>query len=251
MQSDYHWWEDYGVPDQIQKNTYLSRYVEPPRASVKHVVFLASGQRLGKIKDNLITGQRDEDKFKKRESSRNLEISTESLAFRLFDEGIYSTDDTFAALAFDARFNWGFSKRNKSDIVNAYFAWLKSKFESNNLQSVYLAGHSRGGALVLRLAKKFQEEFPNVAVIVDAFDPVPNKTIRGELGAFNSSIDNPVANFPRDTALSENKGNWAWKSNLRTYYGHKKNFSVFNMLIGGKIFGLAQETRAIKSPTRR
>ncbi|NET84072.1 MAG: hypothetical protein F6J94_19775 [Moorea sp. SIO1F2] len=113
---------------------------------------------------------------------------------------------------------------------------------------MYLAGHSRGGALVLRLAKKFQQEFPNAVVIVHTFDPVPNKS-HGELGVFNSSIDNPSAGYPRDTALLENKGNWAWRSNFRTYYEHKKNFSVFNMLIGGQIFGLAQETRAVTIDT--
>ncbi|NET84071.1 MAG: hypothetical protein F6J94_19770 [Moorea sp. SIO1F2] len=106
LQSDYHWWEDHGVPDQIQKNTYLSRYVEPAVSNVEHVVFIASGQRFGDIDDNLLTGQQDERKFKKRESSRNLSVSTQSLAYRLFNEGVYSANNTFAGLAFDARFNW-------------------------------------------------------------------------------------------------------------------------------------------------
>lgn len=173
-----------------------------------------------------------------------LPVAQNSLAFRLFSDGIYQLNNTFAGLAFDARFNWGFSDNNKDDIVDAYFAWLKSKVVTANLRSVYLAGHSRGGALVLRLAKKFQEELPNVVVIVHAFDAVPNRS-HGELNAYSSSIDNPIAGFPRNTGGLNNKGNWAWKTDMRSFYSDKTNLSVFNLPIGGKIFGLAQEVRAV------
>ncbi len=98
--------------------------------------------------------------------------------------------------------------------------------------------------MVLRLAKKFQQEFPDVVVIVHAFDAVPNRT-HGELGAYNSSINNPIAGFPRNTGGLNNRGNWAWKTDMRSFYGHKKNLAVYNLAIGGKIFGLAQEVRAV------
>ncbi|WP_308367727.1 MULTISPECIES: PKD domain-containing protein [unclassified Microbulbifer] len=244
LQSDYQPWEDHGVPDQIQKNTYIGKYNEPSRSEVEHIVFLASGQRFDGIDDNLLTGQPDTRKFEKQESGRTLSVSTESLAYKLFSQNIYPENNTFSALAVDARFNWGFSKDNKRDIVNAYFTWLKGKFYNSNLKSVYLAGHSRGGALVMRLAKKFQREFPDVAVIVHTFDPVTNKK-EGELGATSGYIDNPEAGYPRDTILTQNKGNWGWTSDFRTFYDNKQHFSVSNYLVGGKIFGLAQEVRAV------
>lgn len=244
LQGDYHWWESSGVPDQIQKNTYISRYNEPAASRVEHVVLIASGQRSGDLSWNRLTGQESTRAFRKQESHRDLRVSEQSLAFRLFRDGVYDTGNTFAALAFDARFNWGFSKNNKNDIVNAYFNWLKSKFRAGNLRSVYLAGHSRGGALVMRLAQKFQQQFPQAVVIVHPFDAVPNKK-EGELGAYSSSINNPEAGYPRNTDLFDNKGNWAWKSDMRSFYPDKRNLAVFNMAIGGKIFGLAQEVRAV------
>jgi len=247
LQADYQPWEDHGVPDQIQKNTYIGKYNAPSRSKVEHIVLLASGQRFGDIDDNWITGQPDTRAFKKQEGDRTLGVSTESLAYKLFSQDVYSESNTFAALAVDPRFNWGFSKDNKRDIVNAYFTWLKGKFHKSNLKSVYLAGHSRGGALVMRLAKKFQSEFPDVAVIVHTFDPVPNKK-KGELGATSGYIDNPEAGYPRDTILTHNKGNWAWKSDFRTYFDKKQHLSVSNYLVGGKIKGFgsgAQEVRAV------
>lgn len=248
LQEDYHWWESSGVPDQIQKNTYLGRYNEPERSKVEHLVLLSSGQRFSGGYDNLITGQPDFPAFDKRDSHRNFNISTNSIAYQLFDRDIYHEENTFMALAFDARFNWGFSDANKNDIVDAYFAWLKSKVYTNRLKSVYLGGHSRGGALVMRLAQKFQAELPDVLVIVHGFDPVVNRS-HGELGAYNSSIDNPVAGFPRDTGGLNNLGNWAWKSNMTGQYPNTNRLSVFNFLSGGQIFGLAQETRAVTEQT--
>ncbi|TDF35180.1 hypothetical protein EYS14_22655 [Alteromonadaceae bacterium M269] len=83
LQGDYHWWEDHGVPDQIQKNTYISRYNEPERNNVEHLVFIASGQRSGGISQNLLTGQRDTRDFRKQESNRTLEVARNSLGSRL------------------------------------------------------------------------------------------------------------------------------------------------------------------------
>lgn len=248
LQDDYHWWENSGVPDQIQKNTYLGRYNEPERSKVEHLVLLSSGQRFTGGYDNLITGQPDFSAFGKRDSHRNYNISTDSIAYQLFDRDIYHEENTFMALAFDARFNWGFSNANKNDIVDAYFDWLKSKVYTSKLKSVYLGGHSRGGALVMRLAQKFQAELPDVLVIVHGFDPVVNRS-NGELGAYNSSINNPIAGFPRDTVGLNNLGNWAWKNNMITQYPNTNRLSVFNFLSGGQIFGLAQEVRAVTHQT--
>jgi pimeloyl-ACP methyl ester carboxylesterase len=244
LQPDYHWWEHHGVPDQIQKNTHIGRYNEPARGNVRHLAFFAAGQRWGDGDISLITGQPNYPDFGYTEANRWMTVDDRSLPFRMFNEGIYSRADTFVGLAYDARFNWGFSPANKNDIVDAYYDWLKSKVHANNLRSVYLAGHSRGGALVMRLAQKFKQEFPNVILIVHTFDPVAVMQ-EGEMGAFNSSIDNPVAGFPRDTAFLNNLGNWSWRSDLRTQYVNKRNYAFTNYLVGGKIFGLAQEVRSL------
>ena len=251
LQSDYHYWEDHGVPDQIQKQTLIGRYNQPDKYRVKHLVLLAAGQRdelnTGGQR-SLVTGQPDFSNFGRQESGRTFTIAANSLPYRLFQSGTFNQSDTFMALAFDARFNWGFSNANKNDIVNAYYDWLMSKVFSSNLETIYLAGHSRGGALVMRLAKKFQQNHPNVKLVLHTFDPVPNRK-KGELGAFNSYINNPTVNYPRDTGGLNNLGNWSYKSDLRNFFSDKTNLSVYNYLVGGKIFGLAQEVRSVSHQT--
>lgn len=244
LQDEYRAWEDNGVPDQAQKNTYIAQFSAPRRENVENVVLIAAGQRFGDIDHNMLTGQCDEDAFRKQDAHRFLRVARGSLARRLFEEGVFEEQNTFAALAFDARFNWGFSEDNKRRIVNAYSEWLSGKFEQKNLRSIYLVGHSRGGALVMRLAKKLQAAYPNAALILHPVDAVPRRT-ENELGSFASSTNNPVAGFPRDSGGLNNLGNWAWQSDLGNYFDRKEHLSVFNMVVGGKIFGLAQETRAV------
>jgi len=244
LQDDYHWWESRGVTDQIQKSTLIGRYNEPARGNVRHLAFFAAGQRWNDGIRSFVTGQPNFNDFGYTESNRWMTVDDGSLPYRMFNEGIYSRSDTFVGLAYDARFNWGFTPQNKEDIVNAYYDWLKSKVYTGNLTSVYLAGHSRGGALVMRLAQKFKQEFPHVILIVQTFDPVAVMQ-EGEMGAYNGWIDNPVAQFPRDTAFLNNLGNWSWKSDLRAQFANKRNFAFTNFLVGGKIFGLAQEVRSL------
>ncbi len=258
LQDDYDWWENLDVPDQIQKQTYIGSYNRPPKQDVEHLVFLAGGQRferirLGPIKIgggqwNLITGQPNFGNIDKQDSHRWFDINTRSIAFQMLQRDIYSTDDTFIGLAFDARFNWAFSRGNKRNIVNAYYYWLKSKANMSKVKSIYLGGHSRGGALVLELAKKFKQHHPDIALIAHAFDPVPNRK-KGELNAYNDYIDNPIAGFPRRTALLDNEGNWSWKSNFNALFPNKRRLAIYNFLSGGKVIGLAQEVRSVTHET--
>ncbi|VUD67408.1 hypothetical protein TDB9533_03778 [Thalassocella blandensis] len=244
LMEEYHWWEDNGVPDQAQKRTYIGRYNEPAKADTRNLVLIASGQRWDTGNDNLLTGQPDWSPYSDDEATEWFSIDPNSIAYRLLSEDVYDESDTFIALAFDARFNWGFSQDNKRDIVNAYFDWLKSKVQLNTLESVYLAGHSRGGALVLRLAQKFQQEMPNVPVIVHTFDPVARST-EGELGTYNDYINNPTVDYPRDSNLVEDKGNWSWKTNIINQYPNKVNLSIYNLVNGGNIGFPARFTRSL------
>lgn len=79
-------------------------------------MFLVSGHRdsapfgLRDSRDNLITGQRDWDIFHPTDPSKTLPISTDSIAYRLFSEGIYSRSNTFVGLAFDSRYEGGMTE---------------------------------------------------------------------------------------------------------------------------------------------
>ncbi len=265
LQSEYIWWDLEGVPSSIQKNTLLARFNEPPKNNVKHLVLLAAGQQFypflgdGNQSSNLITGQTRTDEFKKTDKSRILDVDVNSIAHRLFEErdvdfnnetiedvAPYNLEDTFVGLAFDARFNFGFSKDNKDAIVRAYYHWLMSKVDVNNLESIYLAGHSRGGALAFRLAKLFKLHLPHVPVIAHGFDPVANHN-QDELGALHDTNQNPLAFetvqvFGVPITVNYHK---AYKSNLRDFFPNKYNLSLFNILVGSEIIDIKPKTRAL------
>jgi len=120
-QSDYHWWERHDVPPRMQKNTYIGKYNVPAPEFVKNIVFLTAGQRFGdNFLHELLTGQFGFDEVGRRDQGAWGKITRNSIAYQMFRRNIYSLDDTFAALAFDARFNNNFSTSNKRDIVDAY-----------------------------------------------------------------------------------------------------------------------------------
>lgn len=258
--TEYHWWEDAGVPDQAQKNTYLSRYNEPSIANTENIVYLASGMRPTPSLDstpgkrNELTGQYDWAPFEKTESYRYLPISQNSIAYNLLSRGIFSPSNTFIGLGFDARYNGDFSRNNLQDIVNAHYAWLKSKANPSRLKSVYLAGHSRGGALVLRIAQLFKRDYPNVNVIVDTFEPVARAcNLCPQFGDINRDkldvykdiyFNNPLVNYPQGGGVNFS-GNWVWTTDVQALFPKKGNLVVNNYLNGGKMpVWLAFDTRA-------
>lgn len=124
------------------------------------------------------------------------------------------------------------------------------------LKTVYIVGHSRGGVVALRLARKFKENFPNAIVTVDAFDPVarvrnsysnPDRDMLG-MDEENGTIDNPTVDYPRQWWNNDNVGNWAWKTDLRRQFGNKHYFTVSNYINGGKMphwLNLPFDTRAL------
>lgn len=243
-QDDYWAWKDHGVPIHTQVETYIGRYNEPDRNRTRNLVFVAPGQRFGPKAGNWVTGQYDFSPFALYDGKQRHSIQDQSIPFRVFSQGIYSRDDTFVGIAYDARYNFEFQPSTLEAIAGAYYAWLKSKVaDHSQLRSVYLAGHSRGGALVLRLAQKFKREFPHTIVIVDAFEPVARKNF-GELGTYDDYIDNPAAGFPRDSGGLDDLGNWSWKTDLREQFPDKTNLSLINRINGGQI-PLAQDTRSL------
>lgn len=195
--AEFHWWEDFGVSNDKQKRTYIARAWDPGYANVRHLVFLAAGQQNDVFDDDspsLITGQLNGYKngFGRTTGTKEVALHQSSLARRLAEELHVELDETYIGLAFDARFNYDFTSANKAEIENAYYSWLSDRFQAAQLESVYLAGHSRGGCLVMRLAQRFNYEYPDVPLIVHVFDGVC-KYSNGELGLGSATISNPIA----------------------------------------------------------
>ena len=260
---EYRFWPEAGVDDSTQKQTWISRYNEPPVEKTEHLVFLAAGTRLGDEADpSLVTGQSGWEHHAGREHQFNNAIQDPSLAYQLFQRGIYSRENTFVGLGFDSRYRGGMEEATLDRIVEAHYRWLRSKFDPARLKTVYLGGHSRSGVLAIRLARRFKADFPAVPVIVDAFDPVartssfgaPNSgPDRDDMGVYTESIDNPTVPYPRNTGGLNDKGNWSWKTNLREQFPIKTDFYLSNYINGGRMpqqgMNFAQETRSFTLDT--
>ena len=235
-QDDYHWWNDYNVALEKQKRTYIARYSTPARGNVDHLVFISAGQRdltgagtLGLEGGNppsFLTGAPTDfvTIFKKGDAWRDIGPIAGNLPQRMLNSGQLPANVTFMAAAWDARFNWGFSPSNKREIVDAYYAWLKSKFIRERLKSIYLAGHSRGGALVVELGRRFNRDFPEIPLIVHLLDGVPNAN-QDELGV-SGTEDNP---------LTADSSFYAERIVFANHFPNINNLRVFNMVSGAQV----------------
>lgn len=239
---DYHWWNDYSVADEKQKRTYIARYSTPARSVVEHLVFISAGQRnptganpiptpLGDIELDggnplsFLTGAPVDfvNFFNKGDATRNINPIAGNLPRRLLASGELPANVTYMAAAWDARYNWGFTPENKRDIVSAYYNWLKSKFTSSRLKSIYLIGHSRGGALVVELGRRFHQEFPQIPVIVHILDGVVNEG-QDELGVAGT-VDNP---------WTANTTFFADRIDFTAHFPNVNNLRIFNQVSGAR-----------------
>ncbi|CAM2064747.1 hypothetical protein SCOR_05200 [Sulfidibacter corallicola] len=235
---EYRHWEHHDVAKEKQKRTFITRYNEPEIGNVSHLVFISAGQReeiAGDPHASLVTGQPEgfADSFSNTDAAEWKTIDADSLPVRMFEEGVRDPSDTFAAMAFDARFNWGFTGENKREIVNAYFDWLRSKYYGTNIRSIYLAGHSRGGALVTHLAKKFKEYYPGLPVILHLFDAVPNIN-QLELASSISHVPNPL-----------DGASYAYLADFQELFPQRTNLAIFNFISGAKVITIKSSVRAM------
>jgi hypothetical protein len=248
---EYQVWEDNGVADEKQKKTFLSRASNPPRSSVERLVFIAAGQQNNTDDDTatLLTGQSDDwNTFDKTDKTKYVTTHPDSLARRVFRWTRWQRSNTSVNLAFDARFNFDFAEGEKQDIEDAYYQWLRNKFDTGRIRSIYLAGYSRGGCLVARLASRFNRDLPHVPLIVHIFDgvcapvTVTHPWDAPEWGLSTTGIVNP---FNSDYS--------AYRVDMFQRFPNRARLSVLNQVGGDKV--LVDQARAFThhdatAPTR-
>ncbi|GAB2884110.1 hypothetical protein ACCI51_10080 [Microbulbifer echini] len=195
-QPEYQVWDQEGVSKTHQLYTQIARIQQPMRENVRNLVFIAAGQQPpGYGSESSVTGQ--EDNYKKdcgvSKGSCSRSVDGRSLARQVLDSEYFPADDTFFAVAFDTQFNYMVSSSEKSRMERAYLNWLKSKAYASNLETIYLAGSSRGGCLAMRLAKALRDDpaFRKIRTIVHSFDGVC-KWDQNEMGVTSSFFRSPV-----------------------------------------------------------
>jgi len=207
---DFNHWVHAGVPNTPQKHTYISFISEPPKPDVRHLVFVSAGQQGstdGEYYSGL-TGQQHtvrEDgeltmigykhQFPASMAWKVVDLYPRNMVDEMLKHRYVVTNKTYIAAAFDARFDYNHSVARKDEIEDAFYAWLSSKFDAAKIESITLMGHSRGGCLVQRLGKRFQNDLPNVPLIIQSYDGVCKRGT-GEFGATTTTVDNPKHDDP-------------------------------------------------------
>lgn len=180
-----------------------------------------------------LTGQRDDYK-------RNFSVKDKS-EWVTIDRGLaqeavaamgWPIQETFVGEAFDSRFNFEHPEPLKVGMVVAYYGWLKSKFDANKIESIYLAGHSRGGCLVARLGALFARDFGHrVPVVIHSFDGVCRQATSAwgahgfpEFGVGPVRITNPL-----------NSNNRAFATDLWLQFPRRNMVAFLNQISGGKV----------------
>lgn len=231
--------DDYSMLDNAlthhrAKRLHLAQVNIPPnKHATKNVVLFFSGQYFNSGGESGgLTGQQDSYRFDNSDKgSMPRPLRDDSYAKRLFDLGFFAASDTFVGLVFDARFHYGYTALTKNKIVMGYVKYIESKFANAEFpDTIFLAGHSRGGCLSLRLAQQLTKKYPVTRIIVQAFDPVcADETFFGghEMGVHrNSRSYNP---------LREDNDSFVFHSDFWEQYSNRNCLAIHNYLSGAKI----------------
>lgn len=190
-----------------QKKLFLSQVNVPTRSSTKNVVLAIAGQQTQKLvlpngQSSGLTGQYNTyaASFGRKTGSVSTSVASSSLVNTILKSGYFPKENTFVGLVFDARFNFEFRGKRKDGIVDAYYQYILNRLTSDvsSIETIYIAGHSRGGCLAMRLAARLTKSFPTKRIIIHNYDGVctARKAIapwtKSEFGVQKDFISNPL-----------------------------------------------------------
>jgi len=217
-----------GAPDAA---LFKIRIAEVEAPSVRHaVVFMSAGQKASSSSshENGVTGQGGSwDSTCGDVACPNVTLDGRSLAMKLLGLGFFPSGTTYLAVANDSNFDHLFDTTKKQQIVDGFVAWLKAQVRPET-SAIYLAGSSRGGCLVMRMAQELRDDvsLDGVHVYVSSFDGVC-KYSQGELGTFGTKINNPVR--PWGTSYG------GWATNLTGQYPRRGLLNIHHVVGGQEV----------------
>jgi len=136
---------------------------------------------------------------------------------------------------FDTQFDFTDKPDFKKKMLKGYEKFMldKVKGHEEQLKAIYLAGGSRGGCLVARLAQSLikKDKLKHVKFIVQTFDGMCNH-VQGEFGTSWKPIDNPKSDNPLRFALETDI-----KKQFKSKY--RKRLCMRQILGGDSVLGIA------------
>lgn len=168
-------------------------------------------------------------------SCPNVSLDGRSLAMKLRALGLFPSGKTYLSVVNDANFDHLLDSDTKQRIVNGFSNWLQAQVRPET-RAIYLAGSSRGGCLMMRMAQALRANtaLDGIDIYVSSFDGVCRNS-QGELGTFDSKINNPVR--PWGTFYG------AWATNLTAQFPRRDRLHIFHV-VGGQEVAPATGIRA-------
>ncbi|WP_237079427.1 hypothetical protein [Myxococcus xanthus] len=201
------------------------------------LVLMSAGQKISSSGHSSgVTGQASNwDASCDSASCPNVSLDGRSLAMKLRALGLFPSGKTYLSVVNDANFDHLFDSDTKQRIVNGFSNWLQAQVRPET-RAIYLAGSSRGGCLMMRMAQALRANtaLDGIDIYVSSFDGVCRNS-QGELGTFDSKINNPVR--PWGTFYG------AWATNLTAQFPRRDRLHIFHV-VGGQEVAPATGIRA-------
>jgi len=214
------WGDFWDLWDVKIKNAYMAYIGEKPSSIEYIALFIAGQQKMvdGRKTPSITSGAVDGDYA----SDTMIPIDPLSMSGLFFDckDGFcFDKAKTLQLSIFDAQFEWEHSKERKRKMLDGYVDFLLDKIngKEGNVKVIYLAGASRGGCLVARMAQSLMavEALKTTKFIVQSFDGVCNQN-QEEFGTKDDS-DKKIVN---PLCRSDDCGSswFAWRTNIKKQF---------------------------------
>jgi hypothetical protein len=160
-------------------------------------------------------------------SCPNVALDGRSLAMKLRSQGWLPPATTWMAVVNDNNFDHLFDSSKKQQFVNGFVHWLEEQVRPET-RTIYLAGSSRGGCLVMLMAQQLRNNpsLDGIQLYVSSFDGVCKYT-QGELGTTGDKINNPVR--PSLTSYG------GWATDLATQFPRRSGLHIFHIAGGEEV----------------
>jgi hypothetical protein len=221
-----------GAPDSDLFNVRIAEVDVP--ATREAVVVMSAGQKASSSgHSNGLTGQSsDWDRYCNDSGCSNVVLDGRSLAMKLRALDWFPAGKSYLAVVNDNNFDHLFDSDKKQQMLDGFVHWLEGQIRPET-RSIYLAGSSRGGCLVMRMGQALRQNpaYDDIDLFVSSFDGVCKKS-QSELGTYDHKIKNPVR--PWGTFYG------GWATDIYTQFPHRGRLFIYHIAGGEEVVPLSE-----------